>query len=246
MRLTEQKQAKQRASQAERLAAIGEMVAVLTHESRNSLQLSQANLDMLCLEIEDQPESLEYVSRIQMAQDRLQRLLEELREFAEPVCLYREPYNLRSLVGQVLNELSTVHAEKQIRLRQQAARVDLRCAVDVFRIRQVFRNILENSIAASPDPVRISVTWVSSELNGAPALQVALRDNGSGLSAEQKQKVFEPFYTTRKRRTGLGMAITRRIVEAHDGKIAAGGNGSEGAEFVITLPRGSAVQNDRP
>jgi two-component system sensor kinase FixL len=244
--LTEQKQAEERAMQTERLAAIGQMVAVLSHESSNSLQLSQANLEMLCLEIEDRPEALEYASRIQTAQDRLQRLLEELREFAAPICLDREPYNLRSLVGQVLNELSAVHDEKQIRLREQAAGVDLCCAVDVFRMHQVFRNVLENSIAAAPDPVRISVTWVSTELNGSPALQVVLRDNGPGLSVEQKQKVFEPFYTTKKRGTGLGMAITRRIVEAHDGQIAVRGNGGEGAEFVITLPRGSAVQNNRP
>ncbi len=141
----------------------------------------------------------------------------------------------------MLNDLSAMYADKQIRLREQAAGVDLHCTVDAFYMHQVFRNILENSIAASPNPVRVSVTWVSSELNGAPALRVALRDNGPGLSAEQKEKVFDPFYTTRKRGTGLGLAITRRIVEAHDGQIAAGGNGSEGAEFVITLPRGSAV-----
>ena len=80
--LTEQKQAEERAMQAERLAAIGQMFAVLTHESRKSLRLSQANLDMLCLEIEDQPEALEYALGIQTAQNCLQILFEELREFS--------------------------------------------------------------------------------------------------------------------------------------------------------------------
>jgi PAS domain S-box-containing protein len=238
--LTEQKQAEERATQTERLAAIGQMVAVLSHESRNSLQLSQANLEMLCLEIEDRPEALDCASRIQTAQDRLQRLFEQLREFAAPICLDREPYNLRSLVGQVFNELSAVHTDKQICLREQANGTDLHCAVDAFRMHQVFRNILENSIAASPNPVQISIAWTSSELNGAPALQVVLRDNGPGLSAEHKEKVFEPFFTTKKRGTGLGLVIARRIVEAHDGQIAAGGNGSGGAEFVIKVPRESS------
>jgi len=229
------------ASRAERLAAIGEMVAVLTHESRNSFQLGQANLEMLCLEIEDRPEALEYASRIQTEQNRLQRLFEELREFAAPVRLDRELYNLRSLVGQVLNELSVVHTDKRIRLREQAAGVDLRCEVDAFRMHQVFRNILENAIVASPNPVRVSITWVSSELNGAPALQVALRDNGPGLSAEQKQKAFQPFFTTKRRGTGLGLAIARRIVDAHEGKLTIGDDGDRGAKFVITLPRESAA-----
>ena len=102
---------------------------------------------------------------------------------------------------------------------------------------QVFRNILENSIVACPDPVKLDVAWSPSHLNGAPALRVAVHDNGPGLTAEQKQKCFEPFFTTRKRGTGLGLAITRRIVEAHAGQIASQGNGSSGAEFVISLPR---------
>jgi two-component system sensor kinase FixL len=228
-------------TQAGRLAVIGERVAVLTHESRNSLQLSQVNLDMLCLEVLDRPEALEYASRIQTAQDRLGRLFEEVREFAAPVCIDHDSCDLRSLLAQVFNEVSAVHADKNIRLCEQVAGVDSRCEVDVFRMHQVFRNILENAIAASPDPVRISVTWTLTKLNGASALQVSLRDNGSGLSDKQKQRVFEPFFTTRKRGTGLGLAITRRIMEAHDGQISVGGNDSEGAEFVLSLPRRSAI-----
>lgn len=107
--LTEQKRAEKRALQAERLAAIGETMAVLTHESRNSLQLSQANLEMLCHEIQDLPQAAEYAARIQMAQDRLQRLFEELQDFAAPVCLDCQPYNLGQMLAQVFNELSAVH-----------------------------------------------------------------------------------------------------------------------------------------
>jgi len=247
--LTKQKQAEERATQSERLAAIGQMITALTHESRNALQLSQANLEMLVCEIEELRKScsaassipvagaLEHAGRIQMAQDRLQRLFNELREFAAPVSLDRESYNLQPLVGQVLNELSSLHSNKQIHLRHESNGVDLRCAVDPFRMHQVFRNILENSIAACPDPVSIDVGWSQSQLRGAPALRVALHDNGPGLTREQKQKVFEPFFTTKKTGTGLGLAITRRIVEAHGGQIVAEGNGTFGAEFVITLPR---------
>ncbi|MCG8586801.1 MAG: HAMP domain-containing histidine kinase, partial [Pirellulales bacterium] len=221
----------------ERLAAIGQMVSVLTHESRNSLQLIQANLEMLGMEIEDRPEALDYVSRIQAAQDRLQRLFEELREFASPISLDVDACSLGHLVGVVLNELSSLHPEKRIRLREQAEGIDLQCMADPFRMHQVLRNLLENSIAACPDPVSIKAHWSHTELDNRPALRLSLSDNGPGLSAEQREKVFEPFFTTKPKGTGLGLAITKRIIESHGGQIAVGNNGSTGAEFRITLPR---------
>jgi signal transduction histidine kinase len=100
----------------------------------------------------------------------------------------------------------------------------------------VFRNILENALAACRDPVEIDVICSASVHNGQPALRVAVRDNGPGLSLEQRQRIFEPFFTTKTKGTGLGMAIARRIVEAHGGQIAVGDPG-RGAEIVITLPR---------
>jgi signal transduction histidine kinase len=105
---------------------------------------------------------------------------------------------------------------------------------------QVFRNILDNSIAACHDPVIVTAEWSRGDLGDRPAIRVSLRDNGPGLSPEQRRNLFEPFYTTKTQGTGLGMAIARRIVETHGGSIAAGVDGGPGAEIVITLPRGDA------
>jgi two-component system sensor kinase FixL len=68
-------------------------------------------------------------------------------------------------------------------------------------------------------------------------LRVAVRDNGPGLGPEQRQRIFDPFYTTKTRGTGLGMAIAKRIVEAHGGRIAVGEGRAAGAEIIILLPR---------
>src|SRR5262249_12176498 len=114
--------------------------------------------------------------------------------------------------------------------------LDLRCPVDQFRLGQVFRNILENALAACPDPVEIKVTCVRIEMDGQPAVQIAFRDNGPGLNAEQRQRIFDPFFTTKAKGTGLGMAIARRIVEAHGGQIAVGAGTERGAEIIVTLP----------
>ena len=76
-------------------------------------------------------------------------------------------------------------------------------------------------------------------LAGQPVLRVCVRDNGPGLGGEQRQRIFEPFYTTRPTGTGLGMAIARRIVEAHGGAIAAGNCPEGGAEITLSFPRSS-------
>ena len=101
---------------------------------------------------------------------------------------------------------------------------------------QVFRNLLENALAACPDPVEIAFRCAPCDLGGRPAVRWSVQDNGPGLDQDQHKRVFEPFYTTKTKGTGLGLAIARRVIEAHGGRIEAGDRGT-GAEFVITLPR---------
>ena len=97
------------------------------------------------------------------------------------------------------------------------------------------------SAAARPSGVRrapglSTVRCSVAEIDGQPALRVAVQDNGPGLNAEQRQRIFDPFFTTKTKGTGLGMAIAKRIIEAHGGRISVG-PAPEGAEIVITLPR---------
>jgi signal transduction histidine kinase len=109
--------------------------------------------------------------------------------------------------------------------------------VDRHRIAQVLRNILENSIAALPaEGGVITVTCTETSLRGESLLRLSLHDNGPGLNAEQRARIFEPFFTTKARGTGLGMAIARRIMEAHGGEIDVGEQ-SPGTEIVLLLPR---------
>ena len=108
--------------------------------------------------------------------------------------------------------------------------------MDRSRLKQVFRNVLDNALAACHDPVEIDVDWAEGEIAGRPAVRIAVRDNGPGLNSEQRRKIFEPFYTTKTQGTGLGLAIARRIVEAHGGRITTGPGPGPGAEILILLP----------
>jgi signal transduction histidine kinase len=235
--VTERKYAQDRALQTERLAAIGQMMTGLAHESGNALARSQSCLEMLAWEVEDRPEALDLITRIQKAQDHLRQLYEEVRSYAAPLKLEREVRDVTAVCRQAWENLALLRQGRDAVLQAGSPGADPRSPVDSFRLEQVFRNILENALAACPDPVRVCVRATDAILAGRPALRISVCDNGPGLSPEQRQRIFDPFYTTKTKGTGLGMAIAKRIVEAHGGQIAVGTDPAPGAELVITLPR---------
>jgi two-component system, LuxR family, sensor kinase FixL len=234
--MTERKKQQERALQNERLAAIGQMVTGLAHESGNALARSQSCLEMLAWEVEDRPEAQDLIRRIQNAQDHLKQLYEEVRGYAAPLKLDREEWNLSQIWRQTWENLTVARQGRDALLSEHTGGIDLLCQVDAFRLDQVFRNVMENSLAACRGAVRIEISCTATTLAGRPAICLSLRDNGPGLTAEQRRRIFEPFFTTRAKGTGLGMAIARRIVEAHGGHIAVG-PATTGAEIVLTIPR---------
>jgi len=234
--ITDRKVAEERALQSERLAAIGQTVTGLAHESRNAFQRSQACLELLSLELEDRPEQLELVSRIQRALDHLHRLYEEVRDYAAPIKLDRQLCDLAHLWRDAWSHLEVSRAGKEVELHESVECVDLASHVDWFALGQVFRNIFENAIAACSEPGEIRVSCREATLEDQPAISIRIRDNGAGIPSDSIGRVFDAFFTTKTKGTGLGMAIARRIVEAHGGVIELG-NQDVGAEFVIVLPR---------
>jgi PAS domain S-box-containing protein len=236
--ITELKRAQERALHSERMAAIGQMCAGLAHESRNALQRSQACLEMLELKLRDRPDLKNLIDRIQQAQDDLHRLYEDVREFAAPVRLSIGDCNLADIWRRAWSHLERQHAGKRVRFHEPSTGVNLACRADAFRLEQVFRNVLDNSLAACGElpEIVIQITASAARIDDRDAIRVVIRDNGPGLSGEQRDKIFESFYTTKIHGTGLGMAIVKRIVEAHGGRAGVGA-GSRGAEIILTLPR---------
>ncbi|QDT12672.1 PAS domain S-box protein [Planctomycetes bacterium K23_9] len=233
--ITNRKQAEIRAAQAERLAAIGQVATSMAHESRNFLQRISCSAEML-LEIDkDDPDAIEEIACIQRAEKGLEHLLEELRQFAAPTNLERKRCSLQEIWRDAwLDVKANNKAARRVQFAEVTNNLDLHCDVDAFRVSQVFRNLFENSVAAFVGGVAAEIQVHCS--NDGGRLTIAIRDNGPGLNSDQRRKVFEPFYTTKAKGTGLGMAIVKRIVEAHGGDIRLGADSLDGAEFVLTLP----------
>jgi PAS domain S-box-containing protein len=155
--ITELQEAQKQALQMERLAAIGQAMTGLTHESRNALQRAMACLEILKLRLRERPEDLELLARMQRAQDDLLRLYEEVRGYGAPLHLNRERCQMASIWREAWGQVILQFPGKEAALCETIAGVDLCCQADVVRLVQVFRNLLENSFAACAGPVRVEI-----------------------------------------------------------------------------------------
>ena len=231
--VTEHRRAVEKLVQSERLAAIGEAMTGLAHESRNALQRSQAFLELLAGGLADRPDEFKLVGQIQTAQNHLHHLYEEVRQYAAPIQLKLQPVEAWELVSETWSFLEQARVNLNATLINRSDEgAEMR--VDRLMLQQVVRNILENSLAASGEKVQIEFQSQAHRDEDGDWLRLSLRDNGPGLNEEQRERIFEPFYTTKMRGTGLGMTLSKRIVEAHGGRMMIGD--SPGTEIVILLP----------
>jgi signal transduction histidine kinase len=242
-RTADLERARERALQAERLAAISQTVATLAHEGRNALQRADACLHRLNWRLADRPEEQDLARRAQQGLADLNRLFDDIRGYAAPVRLDRRPCDLARLWRESWAEAISRHGQRDARLEEAAGSADPICEADPFRLGQVFLNLFANALDACPDPAVVTVSCREADLGGRAAVWVSVRDNGPGFSPEQRAHAFEPFRTTKPKGTGLGMAICRRVVEAHGGTIELGEGG--GAEVVVTLQRAGGAQDLR-
>jgi len=234
-------QMEERTRQTERLAAIGQMVTGLVHESRNALQRSQACLEMLTFEVAGQERAIDLIDRILTAQKHLHHLFEEVRGYAAPISVKRVPCDLRAIWRATWSHLESNRQGKSIHLVEMVTSEHTDCVADPNSLEQVFRNVFDNAIHACPEVGRVTISCELLNVLEVPTYRIRIRDNGPGLSLDQHYRLFEPFFTTKTHGTGLGMPIARRIMQAHGGSITATERfePGSGAEFVVTLPHGS-------
>jgi signal transduction histidine kinase len=233
--VTELQQAQERMLQAERLAALGQMVAGLAHEGRNALQRSQACLERLGFRLQGQPEVLDLVRRAQRAQDDLHHLFEDVRQYAGPIRLEVQDCDLAEVWGAAWEEIGP-RVKGEAELIEETGDTDLRCWASPFHLQQVFRNLLDNAVAAAGPGARVVVRCSEAELEGREAVRVAIRDNGPGFTGEQRPRAL----TRSSRPSCAAPGWGCRSVGGWWRPTAAASSSARpgrGGEVVITLPR---------
>ncbi len=223
---------------SERLATVGRMTSIITHELRNPLSSISLNAEML-LDTLDRSEPED-------PQHHLRTIIEEvdrLREITEQYLVYaRLPppsFSQRDLI-ELLRSLIDFHAFEWEQLGVEVALevpdAPLMARLDPNQLRQAMLNLIKNAVEASPARAIVTIT-----ARDAPPDHITLtvRDQGPGVPDALRPRLFDPFFTSKPRGTGLGLAMTQQIIEGHLGTIALAPSraGELGAEFIIHLPR---------
>jgi two-component system sensor histidine kinase HydH len=218
----------------ERLAAVGNMAAAVAHEIRNPLNAVSMGIQRLRVEFEPAPRE-EYLRMVDLVQGEVRRLntiVEEFLSLARPMPLKREPIIVAGLLDDVLGLLESEAREAGIAVvREIPAGLPVLHA-DRDRIKQVLLNLVLNAIQAMPSGGTLEIGAAAA---GA-TLTVTVADTAGGIAPDLLPKVFDPYVTTKAKGLGLGLAIARRIVEAHGGTIEAGSEPGRRTSFRFALP----------
>ncbi len=230
-------ESQRRLLQSERLAAIGQTITVISHESVNKLSTLRLLFHLLPVNFAHRDRCLEMIGEGRQCVDDLIRLFKDVRGYAAPLHLEIASCDLRTIWRKAWASLQATWQDREVVFDDDIETGNATLMGDAFRLEQVFRNLFENSLAACPtEPVVIQISC-SRGRNGS--LTVAVRDNGPGLPEDDRSNIFEAFFTTKPEGTGLGLAIVKRIIEAHAGTICVSDETTQGAEFVMAFPQGN-------
>jgi two-component system, NtrC family, sensor histidine kinase HydH len=205
-----------------RLASLGALSAVLAHEIRNPLASLKGNAQLLAGSLPDGEKPRQKADRVVAEAIRLESLSNDLLEFVRTGELRRAPVDPAALLRDAAGSV-----DPAIALAVDGAPASW--SIDGERMRRVLVNLLDNAVAAGP-PVAASLAVERGQL------VIEIRDHGPGVADEDRDKIFEPFFTRRSRGTGLGLAVARRLVELHGGTISVGRAAEGGALFRVELP----------
>jgi len=216
---------------ADRLSALGELSAGMAHEIRNPLGSIKGTAEILRDGVAADDPKLEFAEILIKEVDRLNGVLEDFLRFARPTPVEHGQF----LLSEVINDVLDLTRQQAIR-NQVEIKVGLDDDIDIpgqgEQIKQVFLNLVLNALQAMPSSGVLKI----SSINFEHKVHIQVSDNGPGIALEDRERIFNPFMTTRDSGTGLGLAITQRIVQGHGGHIVLYSIPGQGASFTICLP----------
>jgi signal transduction histidine kinase len=218
----------------ENMAALGEMSAGIAHEFKNSLATISGYAQMLAAESNG---TSDFAQRIVTETGNLSRIVSDFLKFARPQGVDKEQIELLPLVEESARE-------NNVRLSIARSGDDFRINADRTALKQAISNLFRNSSEAAGESAQMFAT-----INATPeSVNVQLTDNGGGIAPENLQKIFIPFFTTKAKGTGLGLALVHRIITEQGGAISVSSpvtlpSGDLGTTFTLTLPRGTSSKS---
>jgi signal transduction histidine kinase len=228
--------AQRRLIENEKLRSLGEMTANIAHEIKNPLVVIGGFTKRLAKTVHLDPSENRYVEIITKEVTRLESILTEILNYVKEAPLLFERCDVNALLEEIVYLLSSDKGWSAVQIVKRYA-PDLPPALcDVQQIKQVFINMLMNSFEAMRGKGTITITTERTDISEKPFIAISVRDTGGGIEPAYLDNIFNPFFTTKERGIGLGLAISNKIVVHHGGYIEVKNTPGEGALFVMHLP----------
>ena len=223
---------KEKLNQAERLASLGEMVAAVSHEIRNPLGIISSTAELLKRKLPRTDPQDQLADVIVQEANRLNSIVSDFLNFARPPTLNLTSCKVEDILEENLTFLAPEIQSKGYEIHKEFATHVPEIQADPGLLYQAFSNILMNAMQAMPEGGSIYIE-VSARAN---VLTIIFADEGKGIPDEVLKKIWEPFFTTKEKGSGLGLPIVKKIVEGHGGTVGIGNGREKGAQVTVTLP----------
>jgi len=220
------------AAQRERLSSLGRLSTVVAHEIRNPLMIIKTSLRTLRREDPDREAAKAAARDIDEEITRLNKIVTEVLDFARPIKFELAQTDLNALATDAVRAAGAAEGTARIRLDLDPAIPPV--TTDAERLRQALVNILGNAVQAVAGR-QADIRLRTMRIDGR-RLAIVVTDNGSGIAPEDLPRVFDPYFTTRRTGTGIGLAISRNIIDGLGGRIIVNSARERGTEVRIELP----------
>jgi two-component system sensor histidine kinase PilS (NtrC family) len=224
------------------LANLGEMSAGMAHEIRNPLGALAGAMQMLRKDANGDATDRRLMDIAVREATRLDAIITEFLQYARPPALDLAEHNINKILAETLDLVQhEARKRKRVTIATSLAGSSLVAQVDQNQMRQVFWNLATNAFDAMPDGGKLTITTGCRQIDAAgrkgDVVEIGFHDTGEGIAPANLDKIFLPFFTTKKEGSGLGLAAVHRIVDLHGGWIKVESQPQQGTRFVVCLPR---------
>ena len=227
---------------SESLAAVGQATTQVAHEIRNPLGSIRLGVSMLRDSVSD-ADALNTIELVERGIKHLNKLVVDVTQFSRQKSLERSKVDLNDSLDRSIDLVSERIREKNATVEKQFSEQALVGQWDADQLRQVFVNVIANAVDASQENAVVKIATHAVSLDGdgdghaaKQYARIKITDQGKGMDQSTRDRIFEPFFSTKKRGTGLGLAIVKQIVELHGGRINVESEPETGSSFIIDLP----------
>ena len=219
---------------AEKLAIMGQLTAITLHEVRNPLTTLKVSLQLLHKELKESKHE-KSIKRMLESLDRANNLITNYLRLAKPGIPKRQIHKMRELIESVASFYAAEFSNRGIHFTRSYSPSLPLLSVDGDQFKQVLANILINAADATPSGGRVSLSVEYDQ--ETESVRISVRDTGPGVAEDVLPHIFEPFYSSKEKGTGLGLYVCREIIHNHGGKIQVVNNSDRGCTVTIILPK---------